>query len=282
MRTTRAVLLVGLLLVGFVLMSRTADPSKLDAKPIHIAVAMTIRDFISRNDLTVGERIPHGFAIDAGRIRDTSPVIFDDHWIELHVEAGPQSFTLPAGRTLHVTQSAGRIGGFAFRPFAEPRLLSELYPYVSELLGELERKGWKVTLPIHVPDKPEDFDRGGRNLFAELVADDGSILQMNMRDYGLAPKSESFILRFNPFHRAAEPTSTYLLQVTVDRPQSESYGERIYPRRLFENGDQNEALPLRAWIEDPDWTPEAAGMVPASEAERARPDATHWVMAHGR
>jgi hypothetical protein len=67
--------------------------------------------------------------------------------------------------------------------------------------------------------------------------------------------------------------------VTVDRGVSDiSYGDLIYPRRIFETGDVTQPLPLRFWIEDPNWTPEKAGMVPTTPEERANAESSKWKM----
>jgi hypothetical protein len=262
--------------VGFTMVR--SDPSLKPPKTLVIATRMTVRNFIEVNGLSVGPRIEHGFVIDADKIGDWEPLIFDDHWIALDIRDGEQSFTLPPGRALIASQLVGHITGFALRPFAQPRPLEELHAYILGLLRELEDKGWQPALKIRVPEKPEDFDFSGTNYFAELTSASGNLLQMNLTDYGLAPKQESFILNFNRFTKPSKASHSYLLQITVDMAENPGYSQLIYPRRLFVNGSKSKEVPLKDWINDPDWTPQKAGMVESSPEERAKPDSSDWVM----
>lgn len=260
-------------------MFKRDDPSTGDPRLIEVGMGMTVKEFIERNHLEVGPWKQQEYVVDVDNIGDWMPIQFTDNWITLHVLDGAQSFDLPPGRTLYVSQQAGRINGVALRPFAQPRPLSEMHDYIVKLLSQLESKGWQPTLAITVPSKPEDFDSGGKSSFAELKSSSGNILQMNLRDYGLAPKQESFILKFDPTYKPAEQSRTYLLQVTVDSTEEiPSYGELIYPRRIFETGDVTKPLPLRYWIDDPVWTPEKAGMVPTTREERANAESSKWKM----
>ncbi|TDK31277.1 hypothetical protein E2F50_20260 [Rhizobium deserti] len=246
---------------------------------IEVRMGMTVREFIERNHLQVGPWKAQEYVVDANDIGDWMPIQFTDHWIALHVLDAEQSFELPPGRTLHVSQEAGRISGVALRPFAQPRLLDEMREYIVGLLTQLEAKGWQPTLAIKVPSQVEDFDAGGKSSFADMKSPSGNILQMNLRDYGLAPKQESFIFKFDPNPKPAEQSRTYLLQVTVDSTQEmRGYGDLIYPRRIFESGDVTKPLPLRYWLEDPDWTPEKAGMIPTKPEERSNAESSKWKM----
>lgn len=260
-------------------MSSPTDPSRSEPHKIEVGMGMTVRDLIERNNLKMGPREPQRYVIDVDYLTDWMPIFFDDNWIALRVLEGAQSFDLPPGRTLQVTQRAGRIDGLAFRPFDQPRSLSEMHDYIATLIATLEEKGWQPTVQIKIPSKPEDFDSNGKSLFAEMKSPSGSSLQMDLRDYGLAPKNESFILSLNPNQTPAAESKTYLLQVTVSNSENEvSYGDLIYPRRIYELGEVQKELPLRYWIEDPDWTPEKAGMVPTTPEERASSGSSKWKM----
>ena len=50
----------------------------------------------------------------------------------------------------------------------------------------------------------------------------------------------------------------------------------------FLYGDKNKEVPLRVWIEDPDWTPQEAGMIPVPPEERSKYDPTYWKMPPGK
>lgn len=281
--STKKFVLVCVLLIalfyGVKFMFQRDDPANGEPRHIEIGMGMTVREFVERNHLPTGPWEPQGYMVDANDIGDWMPIQFVDNWIALHVLDGDQSFELPPGRTLHVSQEAGRTNGMALRPFAQPRPLGEMRDYIVKLLAQLQAKGWQPTSPIKVPSRPEDFDIVGKSLFASLESPSGSILQMNLRDYGLAPKQESFILKFDPSHKPAEQSRTYLLQVTVDdMVDTPGYADLMYPRRIFETGDVTKALPLRYWIENPDWTPEKAGMVPTRPEERDNPESSKWKM----
>ena len=260
-------------------MFKRNDPAKGESRLIEIATEMTVKQFIEQNHLEMGPREPQGYVIPVDKITDTMPIQFVDNWIRLRVEDGAQSFELPPGRTLHVDQKAGRIHGLAFRPFAQPRPLPEMHDYIVSLLAMLEQKGWRPTSPTKVPSKPEDFDFNGKSLFAELVSPSGNVLQMNLRDYGMAPKQESFILNVNPAHTPAAESRTYLLQVTMDNDNGDiSYSDMLYPRRIFVHGSEKKDISLRLWIDDPDWTPQKAGMVPTTPEERPHSYSSKWKM----
>ncbi|WP_284776455.1 hypothetical protein [Agrobacterium sp. lyk4-40-TYG-31] len=263
---------------GWQLMFKRDDPAQNPPRVIEVGMGMTVKNFIERNRLEMGKRVPQGYGIDVDKLTDVMPIFFDDNWIALRFLDGAQSFNLPPGRTLQVSQRAGRVIGISFRPFAQPRPLKDMIIYVNELLGTLEKEGWKPTSPSTPPANADDFDSAGKNIFAEMVATSGSKLQMTLRDYGLAPRHESFILLPDPTYKPAESSRTYLLEVDVMDYDGRVYEELIYPRRLFETSDLDKAIPLRRWIENPDWFPEKAGMVPTSSEERAQPDFSNWKM----
>ncbi|KQO76087.1 hypothetical protein [Rhizobium sp. Leaf262] len=252
------------------------DPADEAPKPIQVTIGMTVREFIAVNGVRIGPQEPNGYTIDADKLVDWMPIMFTDNWIIPKFTDGAQSFTMPPGRTLHISQLAGRITGVAFRPFDFPKPLSEVTAYADQLIGELRASGWRASGKAQVPRSVEDLDFAGKALFGEHISANGSILQINIRDYGLAPISESWII--DPFAAPLEETRTYLLQVTLDEEARESYSERIYPRRIFLNGNQKDELPMRAWIDDPDWTPQSVGMVPVPPEKRAPIDATDCVM----
>ncbi|MBB3952579.1 hypothetical protein [Aureimonas jatrophae] len=272
---TAAVSVLGAAILLVLAWSR-ADPADEAPKPIHIAIGMTVRDFVAQNGLSIGEREPHGFAINADRIVDWMPILVDDPWIELTASDGEQSFTFPPGRTLHVSQTAGRIQGLAFRSFAIPKPLEELVAYVDTLRGQLQAGGWKRRFSGDTARTTADFDGNGMVLFGQYLSQSGSVLQMTIQDYGLAPRSESWII--DPSAQPREETRTYLLQITLDQTDPPGYDELIYPRRIFVNGDKEIELPLRVWVDDPDWSPAAAGMVPVPLERRRHYDWSKWEM----
>ena len=246
-------------------MLKRKDPAKGDPRLIEVGILQTMKQFIDENNLMLGPRVPQGYVIDADKLKDVWPVFFDDNWIRLRILDGAQSFELPPGRTLQIVQNAGRIYDIYFRPFAQPKPLGEMHDYLVGLVKELEDKGWRnnSSWPIKIPSSLEDFDSNGKIIFADMISPSGNTLQLDLRDYGLAPKQDFFILQFNPFHKPAERSRTYLLGVSVSNYDVDpDYGDLVYPRRLFLYGDKNKEIPLRVWIEDPDWTPQEAGMIP--------------------
>lgn len=275
---TVLIILAAIALAGAHFMFKRHDPAQDAPHKIEVGMRMTVKELIARNGLGMGARVAQGYVIDVDKLDDVMPMYLDDNWITLHVLDGGQSFDLPPGRTLQITQKAGRVTGISFRPFAQPRPLSDMQAYVTDLIASLEKKGWQRSSSSKIPSGPEDFDAGGKSLFGAMRSPSGSELMMTLRDYGLAPKRESFILFPDPTHRPAESTQTYLLEIDVSDGISSGYGDFIYPRRIFETGDKNQALPMRRWIEDPDWTPEKAGMVPATAEERTKSDTSNWKM----
>ncbi len=260
-------------------MFQIKDAADSEPRSIEVAMRMTVRDFLDRNKLQTGPRVPQGYVVDIDNIGDTSPIFFDDNWISLHVLDGAQSFDVIPGRTLQISQVAGIIDGAAFRPFAQPKPLDEVRTYVTELIRSLEAKGWQATSQIRMPSGPEDFDSGGKSLFAILKSPSRNELALTLRDYGLAPRQESWIIAPDPTAQPAKSTRTYLLDVDVTNFEGDlSYGDLIYPRRIFEKGETASYLPLRYWVEDPGWTPEKAGMVPKKPEERANAESSKWKM----
>ncbi|UHS59995.1 hypothetical protein [Agrobacterium vaccinii] len=271
--------LIGLATLGVYLMFKQNDPADSEPRTIEVAMRMTVRDFLDRNKLQTGPRVPQGYVVNIDKIGDTSPIFFDDNWISLHVLDGAQSFDVIPGRTLQITQRAGIINGAAFRPFAQPKPLDEARTYVTELITSLEAKGWQPTSQIRVPSGPEDFDSGGEMLIAIMKSPSGNDLDLTLRDYGLAPKQESWIIAPDPNAEPAKSTRTYLLDVDVTNFEGDlSYGDLIYPRRIFEKGDFRSRLPLRYWVDDPHWTPEKVGMVPTTPDERPNAESSKWKM----
>lgn len=260
-------------------MFKQNDPADGEPRTIEVAMRMTVKDFIDRNKLPTGPHTPQGYEVDVDKAMDTGPVFFEDNWISLRVLDGAQSFDVIPGRTLQISQVAGIINGAAFRPFAQPKPLDEVRIYATELIRSLEAKGWQPTSPIQVPSGPEDFNSGGKNLFAILKSPSGNELALTMRDYGLAPRYESWIIALDPTAEPAKSTRTYLLDVDVTNFEGDlSYGDLIYPRRIFEKGDAASYLPLRYWVDDPHWTPEKAGMVLKKPEERANAESSKWKM----
>lgn len=264
---------------GIFSMFKNTDPADSAPRTIRISTGETVRKFIEQNELQIGPWVQKGYVVDADKIADISPIIFDDNWIKLEVEDGAQSFELPPGRTLFITQRAGLIEGIAFRPFAKVNSLSEMQGFITQLLGTLEAKGWQPTSKIKIPSTPDDFDLGGKSLFADLQSASGNTLQMQLQDYGSAPKQESYIVAPSTNGGPSGPSHTYVLLITIDKSEaSRTYEDLILPRRIFVFGDPSKRLPLRYWIDDPDWTPEKAGMVSTSPEERANVESSKWKM----
>ncbi|MBB4010688.1 hypothetical protein [Allorhizobium taibaishanense] len=260
-------------------MFKRNDPATGEPRNIEVAMGMTIKDLIEKNRLETGLRVAQGYTVDVDKLTDVMPIFFDDNWIKFHLLAGEQSFELPPGRTLQISQRAGHVIGISFRPFAQPRPLDEMRAYAKELISLLEKKGWQPTGSSRIPVSQDDFDASGKSLFGAMKASSGSEIMMTLRDYGLGPKHESFLLLPDPNFKMAERSHTYLLEVDVYDGVRDYYENLVYPRRIFETGDPTKALPLRQWIEYPDWTPEKAGMVPTTAKERTMPDASNWKMS---
>ncbi len=245
-KTLKVFLIIAVAVYPINLVFKRNDPAEGEPRFIDIDLRMSVKDFIEHNGLGIGPWVPQGYALDADEILDVSPLFFQDNWISLRVLDGDRSFELPPGRTLSIGQNAGRIFDFYFRPFAQPKPMDEIRPYLVDLVALLESKGWRPTLPVNIPSKLEDFDSGGKIIFAEMVSPSGNTLQLDLRDYGLAPRYESFILVLDPFHQPAKSSNTYLLGVSVSNYEdSLSYSDLIYPRRIFEKGHSSEALSLR-------------------------------------
>lgn len=271
-----------LVIVGYRTVT-TKDPATAAPKPITISIGQTVRDFISQNDLKIGARGKHDFSVDAQKFEDTSPIIYDDHWLSVRYADGPYSVNLPAGRTLIVSQIAGRVTGFAANLFDQPLPLDEMRRRVRGLIADLVAKGWSSKGDITIPESPTDLDRlTGRKIIAQLDAASFGRpgLDVTISDLGQVPKAESYILSFNPFSKPAAPSGRYVVQISIRGTAVDDldYRQAVYPRRIFVNGDKNAALPLQAWIDDPDWTPQKAGMVEATPEQRAKPDSPFWVM----
>ncbi|OLP43060.1 hypothetical protein [Rhizobium oryziradicis] len=274
-----AMIVLSLSIWGLFSMFKNTDPADSAPRTIKISTGETVKSFIEQNDLQIGPWVQKGYVVDADDIADISPIIFDDNWIKLEVEDGAQSFELPPGRTLFISQTAGLIDGIAFRPFAKAKPLSEMQAFITKLLGTLEAKGWQPTSKIKIPSMPDDFDLGGKSLFADLESASGNTLQMQLQDYGAAPKQESYIIAPSTNGGSNGPSHTYVLLITIDKLKvSRTYADLILPRRIFVFGDPSKRLPLRYWIDDPDWTPEKAGMVPTTPEERANVESSKWKM----
>ena len=247
------------------------DPSKLPPRTLQISFGQTVREFMQVNGLvaengrtSTPDHNNYGVAVDV--IADTSPIIFGDHWIALVFKVGPEVFELPAGRTLVVGQEAGRINSFSFTPFAKAEPLPETNRQVKGLLDIFLAKGWtpKVanSLTFALTDDDVDFARSSNKIYAQIRNGDGDVISVTVTNLAKVPSQPSYILAPSP-ERPTHSPPVYVVRVGFfwAHGNDTSYGDLIYPRRIFVNGNKDQVLRLRAWVDDPDWTPEKHGMI---------------------
>ena len=247
------------------------DPSKLPPRQIHISPGQTVRDFMQINHLPaeagrvdIPDRNHYAVAVDV--IADTGPVVFGDHWIALVVTIGTQRFELPPGRTLFIDQEAGRIKSFSLTPGAKALPLQETNRLVKPMLDWFLSAGWtpKVanSLTFALSDGDADFKRSGEKIYAQLKDGEGNLVNVTVSNLAMLPSQPSYILAPTPERPAHEPP-VYLIRLGFywAHRNDLSYGDLVFPRRQFVNGSKDKALRLRAWVEEPDWTPRKHGMV---------------------
>ena len=247
------------------------DPSKLPPRKLQIALGQTVRDFMQTNGLLAQSgrsAMPdvNSYAVALDVIADTSPIIFGDHWIALALKVGAQIFELPAGRTLFIDQEAGRIKGFSLTPFQKALPLMETNQMVKPLLDQFLAKGWipKIanSLTFALTDDDPDFARSGEKIYGQLKDGEGNLMNVTVSNLASVASQSAYILAPSagrPVHQP--PVYVIRLGFYWAHDGDLSYGDLVYPRRIFVNGNKNQALRLRPWVEDPDWTPEKHGMV---------------------
>lgn len=246
------------------------DPSHFAPRKISISLGQTVRDFIQTNNLTIEKgrtetSDTNNYAIAVDVIADTSPIIFGDHWIQPQVQVGTQHFELPSCRTLFIDQVAGRIYSFTFTPFEKAHPLDETNRLVKQLIDSFLKKGWTLKMaagPSFTPtNEDKSFKAQDEKIYAKLNDRDGNLITVTSADLASVPAQESYILAptgRRPVHDP--PVYVISLGFYWSRRNELSYGDLIYPRRIFVNGNKNQGLRLRAWVEDPDWIPEKHGM----------------------
>ena len=247
------------------------DPSKHPPRRLQISLGETVRDFMQVNHLPaeVGhtdtpDKNRYSVAVDV--IADTGPVVFWDNWIIPAITIGTQHFELPPGRTLFIDQEAGRIKSFSFTPGAKALPLQETNRLVKPMLDWFLANGWKPEVPnsvtLGLTDQDPDFARSSGKIYAQLMDDSRNQLSVTVTNLASVPSQPSYIIAPSPARPKHDPP-VYVVRVGFywAHRNDLSYGDLIFPRRIFVNGDKNNFLRLRPWVEDPDWTPEKHGMV---------------------
>ena len=256
------------------------DPSKYPPRPMQISLGQTVRDFMQVNGLSAErgrvdtpDRNNYGVALDV--ISDTGPIVFGDHWIAPRVTIGKQQFELPPGRTLFIDQEAGRIKSFSFTPNAKAQPLQETNRLVKPMVDWFLATGWtpKVanSLTFALTDEDVDFKRSGEKIYAQLKDGEGNLVNLTVSNLASMPSQPAYILAPSP-ERPPHVPPVYLIRLGFywAHRNDLSYGDLIFPRRLFVNGDKDKILRLRSWVDDPDWTPQKHGMVSLGGTGEAR------------
>lgn len=246
------------------------DPSNSPPRPTKISLGQTVRDFLRANEIPaeVGRKNTpdkNHYAVAVDVVGDTDPIIFGDHWIRLTFEDGQQGLELPPGRTLFIDQEAGRIKSFSFTLFDQPHPLEETNRLSKALMDGFLAEGWAPrtanSMTFALTDWDEDFQRGGEKIYAQLKDRDGNLLNFTVADLAKAPSNPSYL--FAPaLPRPQRDVPVYVIRIGLywAHRNDLSYGDLIYPRRLFVQGNTDKPLPLRVWVDDPDWTPQKHGM----------------------
>ena len=246
------------------------DPSKSPAREMVISLGETVRDFMQANDLPAEKGrvdVPdtNHYAVAVDVIADTSPIVFGDHWIHLTVKDGKATFDLPAGRTLFIDQEAGRIKSFSLTPYASAQPLDETNRLVKTVVDGFLARGWtpKVanSVTFALTDQDKDFAQRGEKIYAQLNDATGNLLNVTVANLASAPSQPSYLVVPSP-ERPTHNPPVYVVRLGLywAHRNDLSYGDLVYPRRIFVNGDKNKVLRLRPWVEDPDWTPQQHGM----------------------
>lgn len=256
------------------------DPSLHPPRQLQIALGQTVREFIQVNRLPIKDghvdapdRNNYGVALDV--IADTGPIIFGDHWIAPMILIGTQRIDLPAGRTLFIDQEAGRIKSFSFTPNAKAQPLPETNRLVKPLLDWFLTHGWtpKVanSVTFALTDDDADFKRSGAKILAQLNDGQGNLVELTVTNLAKIPSQVSYLLVPAP-PRPVHLVPVYVIDIGfywADRNDL-SYGDLIFPRRIFVHGSKDQILRLRPWVDDPNWTPQQHGMVDLGGTGEAR------------
>jgi hypothetical protein len=246
------------------------DPSKSPPRQLQISLGQTVRDFMQINHLLAEsghvdtpDKNNYGVALDV--IADTDPIVFGDHWIAPVVTIGKQRFDLPPGRTLFIDQEAGRIKSFSFTPHAQARPLQETNRLVKPMLDWFLTTGWRPevanSLTFALTDDDVDFKRSGEKIYAQLEDGEHNLVEVTVSDLARLPSQPAYLLAPAPVRPVHVPP-VYVIRLGFywAHRNDLSYGDLIFPRRLFVNGNKDRFLRLRPWVEDPEWTPERHGM----------------------
>ncbi|MET0429186.1 MAG: hypothetical protein ABW026_11900 [Microvirga sp.] len=261
LKRVRAILLLGLILGGCDGMpGDEPDPADRPPQTLTIRVDETLHDLLRHNP---------ELAIDFDRVADTDPIIFGDHWIKVVYDEGDHRLEFDPGRTLMIGQTAGRIESITFNPHRDALPFQDMDAFAKREIRKVEDKGWTRTYS-GIPGSEDEITKtlDGTKIYATLTNGRGVTMALTVSNLSRVPSMPSYILLKNPPPRPVYEQPVYVMKIYIGLEASGGwfdYRNSVYARRLLVNGSEYEELPLKVWVDDPDWTPLKAGMIRDSE-----------------
>ena len=176
--------------------------------------------------------------------------------------AGDCSVTLPAGRKFSARYMAGYINNVFMMLPLEPMRLREARRVTHGLVRQLEAAGWTRKL-YNSPIKRTDFTNGRKRVGRwHLCGDPEIVAHLMLRDYHDMPPGSLIppaILGGSPPEDA--PLELLLkvgigFTVSYTTERYKMWKALLDARRRAVHGDADKALPLKVWLDDPDWRPD--------------------------
>lgn len=203
------------------------------------------------------------------------------HPVEVTIGGEDCTFSLPSAHTLFISQRAGHIQSLGFVRFEEPYLaLADAAGQAQQLQERFKQAGWsehvwhgydRIVKDHRSLEYSKEANPFGKKTIGIWYNDACKqplrvYLEMKVMDWKpVAIATPPAILSWGSSKDKRPHRPMYYLYMGVysnlpfkQRPEySEDF---LHPRRVFVNGNCDGELPLSLWLDDPDWTPQKAGM----------------------
>lgn len=237
-----------------------SDPAKGQARPMRVRLGEPVSAFMAANGIAEGPGGSGSYSVAVDKMRDMSSIFFVDVWVAVHYEEGAFSIDLPPGRILVVGQMAGVVEDFDTTLYERPLPFPEADRRARALREQLLKAGWQAKSVFDPKDESDSNATSNAKYYATLTSAAGNELTIHMMDLSKAPRFDPNIPGSAPV-TPADPTPRFLIRVSVTLAdaQRDRLSELQSARRFALRGEKREP-DLRLWMQDPGWTPEAAGM----------------------
>ncbi len=243
--------------------------------------------------MNIGQSIGELIQQKQFRLEEFDPDLDDDHFLllfilgqtpglkqQISLTIGPEpcAVTLPGAHIIGFGQRAGILRSASAARLEKPQLtFAQVMDQIVRIRAEFKAKGWK-QLNEEKPEPTSGDELVGRffrgehekprvqvNKWQHCVNSDVK-MRVDIKRHNFGPKAAMTppVLLSPGLPEDQIPKKPYFyLSISISNSKVSLFnyfGQLINPRRIFENGSIKEEVPLRHWIEDPDWRPKDHGM----------------------